>query len=318
MEEKEELFKRLKKIYIKLGNLLDRGGKNFCGTCRQCCTYNFLHGVCAIEYDYIDKYLRKKGNSEGGRQFKDYIRKKRTVDGKLLYRGCPLYDEEKKGCSIYPARPYSCRLYGLYGQITPPLYCSHREFTIIYPRNKLYEVSPMATEFFEVKTLYEILLAGTGKEKSEKYYTMAVHKYYRDNPEKSIHFLELAVKEDRKNSEAYYQMALYYYNKNNLDKAINILYKALKYSSENLNLKINLGLFLMQTGELSKAAEEFISVLDKNPENTMALTAMGNLSLIAGNMAMAEKYCKKALEISPSMGLAGKILEKIENQKTQY
>jgi len=311
MPTKEELLKKLEQIYSELGKSFDRGGKNFCGECSYCCTYNFLHGVSLLEYEYIYIYLERLGMGRKAWEFRDYIRKKRTVRGELIYTGCPLYDEEKKGCSIYTARPYSCRIFGLYGDIPPPLYCSYRDFAILLPAGHFCAMAPMAKELFEIKTLYEVITAKTGEEKADRYYTLGVNQYYRADPHGALPWLEKAIEENPGHKDALYQIAIYYYALGDRGTATKSIREALKYEEKDINLRLHLGLFLMEQGKFDEAKEEFIRVLDINPQNTMALTAMGNFFFTAGNMEKAEVYCKKALEINPSMEMAWLILKKI-------
>ncbi|HPZ06631.1 MAG TPA: YkgJ family cysteine cluster protein [Candidatus Eremiobacteraeota bacterium] len=316
MESKEDLLNNLQNLYLRLSRLFEKNKKNFCGICHSCCTYIFEHGVCDIEYEYIRRYLQEKDDFQNAGKFRDYIRKKRNLYGELLYTECPLYDKDKKGCSIYTARPYSCRVFGLYGRIPPPPFCTFREYSIIYSSKNFYDIAPLSKEFFEIKSLYEILTADTPEKKAERYYTLAIHFYYRDNLDKAKKFLEMAIETDLTHSQSHYQLALFYYEKDNLEKAILKTEEALIYEPENINMRINLGLFLTKNREYLKAKEVFLYVLDKEPLNKMVLSGLGNIFFLTGDFESASMYCQKALNVDSEFEIAKIILNQFSKGQT--
>jgi tetratricopeptide (TPR) repeat protein len=306
MDTKEELLEKLGLFYHKLSLLFEKSKKNFCGSCRSCCTYVLTHGVCEIEYQYIDLYLDKHNRSGEGKKFRDYINKKRNMDGQLIYTGCPLYNS---GCSIYPVRPYSCRTYGLYGRVPSPPFCAFRDFTIIYPPKDFYNIVPLAADFFEIKSFYDILMTYDMIEKAEKYYNFALHLYYRGNIDKSEIFLRVALLVNPSHSQACYQLALIYYSKGNTFEAVKLTEKALSYDPCNLTIKLKLGLFLTKLNEYSNAKKIFLQILEEEPLNKMALLGLGNIFFISGNTEDARKYCLEALKLDPYLEMALTILK---------
>jgi tetratricopeptide (TPR) repeat protein len=310
METKEELLKGLEEIYLKLSLIFEKSKKNFCGSCRNCCTYVLTHGVCDIEYEYIKSHI---GNIREAENFRDYINKKRHPDGTIMYKACPFYDYSSGGCSIYLVRPYSCRTYGLYGQIPPPPFCTFSQYTIIYPADEFYNILPMAKDFFNLKSLYEIITAPAEKEKAEKCYKFSLHLFYRDNMERAEEFLKQTILYNPAHGQAYYQLAILYYNRGNINRAITFTEESLKYETNNSDIKIKLALFLTRACEYSRAKELFSQVVEKDPLNKMGLLGLGNIFFITGDYEAAKEYCYKALQLDPHMKMAELILNQIES-----
>lgn len=302
MVTKEGLLEKLGRCYYRLSLLFEKSKKNFCGSCHSCCTCVLTHGVCEMEYQYINLYLDKHNRLHEGRTFRDYINKKRGVDGQLIYTECPLYNDCR--CSIYPVRPYSCRTYGLYGRIPVPPFCVFRDFTIIYRPKDFYNIVPEAAEFFEIKSFYDILITDNLTEKAEKYYNFALHLYYRGNIDKAEIFLTDALETDPSHSQAFYQLALIYYDKGNIFEAAKLTEKALSCDPRNVTIKLKLGLFLTKLNEFSRAKNIFLQILEEEPLNKMALLALGHMSFISGNSEDARIYCTKALEVDPYLEMA--------------
>ncbi len=313
MVTKEELFEKLARCYEKLSLLFEKNKKNFCGSCHSCCTYALTHGVCEIEYQYIDLYLEKHKRAGEGRTFRDYINKKRGIDGQLIYTGCPLYHDT--GCSIYPVRPYSCRTYGLYGRIPVPPFCAFRDFIIIYNGKDFYNTVPLAAEFFEIKSFYDILITDNLVEKAEKYYNFALHLYYRGNIDEAEKYLISALETDPYHSQAWYQLALIYYDRGNIFEASKLTEKALSLDPDNLTIKLKLGLFLTRLNENVTAKNIFLQILEKEPLNKMVLIALAHISLISGNCEDARLYCIKALEVDPHLEMALLMLKNLSREK---
>ncbi len=310
MVTKEELFEKLGRCYNKLSLLFEKSKKNFCGSCHSCCTCALTHGVCEIEYRYIELYLDKNNRSGETKKFRDYINKKRTMDGQLIYKGCPLYDD--CGCSIYPVRPYSCRTYGLYGRVPVPPFCAFRDFTIIYKARDFYNIVPVATDFFEIKSFYDILITDNLTEKAEKYYNFALHLYYRGNINEAEKYLISALETDPYHSQACYQLALIYYDRGNIFEASKLTEKALSLAPDNLTIKLKLGLFLTRLNETVTAKNIFLQILEKEPFNKMALLGLGYIAFISGDREQAREYCIKALEVDPCLDMAVTMLKNLQ------
>ncbi|MBM3460778.1 MAG: YkgJ family cysteine cluster protein [Armatimonadetes bacterium] len=137
----ESTFKDLRGFYGRLDAHLQRtrpprqeGSANACGTCLECCKYNFY--LSRHEYDLIEAHLLEtRGESpirwvNCSTNIQD-ARRHRPFDPE--YR-CPLYDMEKGGCSVYEVRPLACRTLG------PMLPChSKLPDWCVYDQPKVYE-----------------------------------------------------------------------------------------------------------------------------------------------------------------------------------
>jgi Fe-S-cluster containining protein len=88
-----------------------RARGNACGTCFECCKYNFY--LSKYEFDYLEDHLiRTRGEShvEWVTCSTPIQDKRRSQPYDPSYR-CPLY-EEGVGCTVYEARPLACRTLG--------------------------------------------------------------------------------------------------------------------------------------------------------------------------------------------------------------
>jgi len=216
----DEVFSKLENLYAEASLLFDKGGKNFCGECYSCCTPTTIQGISQIEYDYIERILKKEKKEFLARIFKDYIRKKRDIKGNLLYERCPLYDLQKRGCSIYSFRPFSCRFYGLYSPEPPPLFCVFHDRVVIYSVRHLYSTVPFVKSFLELRNLYNILIAELPEEKVQNLYQMGYDLYFQGEVEKSEKYLKEALKIDPAYWKAKFQFSQLYYSRGEMEEAI--------------------------------------------------------------------------------------------------
>jgi uncharacterized protein len=155
----------LRNLYAKLDIKLINE-KNICSNCYKCCTAAARQRVSAIEKEYIKEYLKEKGFPVN--LIEDY--EKFLDDRKNLYDRCavnilcPFYDTEKKGCFIYPARPYSCRIYGNFSMNRDdlPKECSYRKITKIYSDKDLLKIVPYSEDYASIGSAYTVYIKYTG------------------------------------------------------------------------------------------------------------------------------------------------------------
>jgi len=108
-DSKNWYYRELSNIYEESKRYIHKVSVNPCKECFRCCSVEAKLGIYMLEYDYIEEFLHESSVSEGRvKFFKDYINKKKK-DGNFIYHVCPFYNNH--ACSIYPARPMSCRLY---------------------------------------------------------------------------------------------------------------------------------------------------------------------------------------------------------------
>ena len=303
----KEIFKKLEEIYSKAAYLFDRGGKNFCGNCYFCCTTHIVQGISRIEYDYMQKKLEEEGKGRTIKVLKDYIRKKRDLKGDLFFEICPLYNREKGGCSIYTFRPFSCRFYGYYAPVPPPLFCPYNKRTIIYSVESLYKTVPLVKSFLEIKNLYNIYMSTSQEDKAKNLYQMGYDLYFQGETEKAEVYLKEALQLKPDCWRSKFQLSQLYYNKGDINEAINMAESADK-DKKNKDVKIHLALLYLHINSIKEAADLVIDVLDENEEDKIALSIMSHIFYMGGNKKKAFHFCRKALLLDPSIPLANTVL----------
>jgi Fe-S-cluster containining protein len=154
-------FARVALLYEEINAHFPTSDGNLCGSCNMCCTSNASQGVTGLEFDYVEEFLLRAGRDAGKvDNFKNYIHKTEPP-GPEGPRRCPLYNAETSGCSIYSARPLSCRTFGYFiregntGLIPPG--CTLRERTVTYTDETFASLLPFAMPFYSLVYEYESL-----------------------------------------------------------------------------------------------------------------------------------------------------------------
>ena len=159
-------YYQIETIYKEVDSHLPVHKQNPCNGCNICCTSSASQGATTLEFDYMKEYLIKSGRSpEEMERFKDYVNKlKDKSTGKLLYNNCPFYNITDKYCTIYPARPLSCRTFGYFikeGRLNLiPDRCFLKRNIKIYTDITFGNLLPFALPFYEIVSSYEEFLKG--------------------------------------------------------------------------------------------------------------------------------------------------------------
>ncbi|MEQ8190532.1 MAG: YkgJ family cysteine cluster protein [Candidatus Eremiobacterota bacterium] len=306
---KTNFFERLEKIYSKAAEMLDRGKKNFCSPCRFCCTRFLLHGVSQIEYDLIKIRLKEEGREKKAKDFKDYIQKKRDLHGELIHEGCPLYNTERMGCSIYRFRPYSCRYYGFYSPVPEILFCAFHRYSIIYSVKNFYDIVPLAKEFLELRNDYNIFTAKTDEEKVEALYQAGYDLYFQDKKDKSLTYLLQAIFIDQWHWKSNFQLSQLFYSEGNVEESIKFGERALSKNPHNRDIKIHLSLLYILQHRIIDAGNLILDILSEDRTHKIALSIMGYLFYLSGKKEEACIYSQKALSIDPELPIAKRVME---------
>jgi len=81
------------------------------------------------------------------------------VEKSLKFDRCPLYDEQLKGCSIYPARPLPCRTYGYFMNRSTisliPDFCALKPATVLYDDATFFQHLPFCVPFYSLIYSYD-------------------------------------------------------------------------------------------------------------------------------------------------------------------
>ena len=85
-----------------------------CGTCNKCCCYPYFYMILFTpEFELLQAYIEETKLPVRVRFDKLVSRK---LDRRVYFKNwvCPLYNHAGRGCSVYPVRPFSCRVFGAY------------------------------------------------------------------------------------------------------------------------------------------------------------------------------------------------------------
>ena len=142
------------RLYKIVDQFLHNNSLNPCGDCNICCTSAVSQGVSILEFDYIKEFLLKiKTDPERGNEFADYVNKKKcSVHNSVIHHTCPFYEKNFKQCSIYSARPLSCRTYGYFVKSDNfkllPDKCAFKKSVKIYGEENFEELLPFVYPFY--------------------------------------------------------------------------------------------------------------------------------------------------------------------------
>ncbi|HPZ08868.1 MAG TPA: YkgJ family cysteine cluster protein [Candidatus Eremiobacteraeota bacterium] len=148
-------------IYKEVDSYLPVYKNNPCRECKICCTTLASQGLTSLEFDYMREYLIKNSRTdEEAENFRDYIDKLKNENlNQPLHLICPFYNLQAKGCSIYPARPLSCRTFGYFikdeRQYLIPEECYLKKNIKIYTKQTFSEIMPFAQPFYSLVYDYE-------------------------------------------------------------------------------------------------------------------------------------------------------------------
>jgi len=136
----EELYKRILSMYQETEEKYSYLKKD-CGNCYLCCTAICKHyAIKEFELETIDMYIKLNNLPYSISKFKDYVaRKHKPGHFEYLHKVCPFYDVEVHKCKIYPVRPLSCRMHGIFTRNFNSLFeeCVYREFVKVIPATRI-------------------------------------------------------------------------------------------------------------------------------------------------------------------------------------
>ncbi|MGV8118744.1 MAG: YkgJ family cysteine cluster protein [Candidatus Xenobiia bacterium LiM19] len=107
-----------------------------------------------------DQHSRCIENAEeAGQEKADENPEREPVEKSLKFDRCPLYDEQLKGCSIYPARPLPCRTYGYFMNSSTisliPDFCALKPTTVMYDDATFFQHLPFCVPFYSLIYSYD-------------------------------------------------------------------------------------------------------------------------------------------------------------------
>jgi tetratricopeptide (TPR) repeat protein len=315
-----ELFKKIAKFYQDLEPYLVQVKGNVCRecSCSECCTFAARggnHAVAEMEFDYIEKYYQKKGYPQGDvEQFKDYLSRRRNEKKELIYSICPFFDEKQYGCSIYEARPLSCRLYGSFfvEEFPIPNRCYFKTIGKKIRKNNSLEEIPLAFQFSELKSEHlgsKIVTKIRSTVTPDLSYleNLDFFDMYRQcgrllSQEKISEAIECYDEICKKYSTwsfITFCAAADFIRAGHYKEAVPYAYRAVELAPDNAFYRFVLAAACQFSGEFEKAVQAYLETVRLNPQNAVAYEALGNLYQHLGNLEKALDHYDKALKISP-------------------
>ena len=129
-----------------------------------------------------------------------------------------------------------------------------------------------------------------------------------------------ALKLDSRNARAYNVLGLVYGVLGERPKAEDAFARALQLSPQDSEIRQNYGWYLCQTGRARESIPEFEAAL-RNPlyrSADIALINAGKCSAAFGEVAQAETYFRRALQVSPGNAVAGYNLALVAYKSARY
>lgn len=156
---RDSAYNIISAFYESLSGFFPAYEGNPCEECNVCCKRIANLGVSEMEMDYVEEYLsREKPGPEYKERLRDFKRFIGETPDQKNGQTCPFFSEELKGCSIYAARPLSCRTFGCYlnrryeGMV--PDYCLIRDGITYYDDSDFAEKMPFVPDFYRMQQTY--------------------------------------------------------------------------------------------------------------------------------------------------------------------
>jgi Fe-S-cluster containining protein len=146
----------LAEFYEKLDQAL-QPSKRVCGTCGECCVKASMLRIYPLELENIKRYVNNESSLKKFLDFANNVVVKiwGNVEGQCPFQTGLL-------CSIYPVRPYFCRIYGHYDYQGKNLLdgCVYRGHATVYTKKEelplLYELEELSDTFASTKELVTV------------------------------------------------------------------------------------------------------------------------------------------------------------------
>lgn len=288
-------YEELSELYSKLEDQLPQQAGNPCGECHACCTSDGLnqHNVTSLELDYLEERV----GSERIEEFRTFLKR----DGEIPL--CPYYAE---GCSIYPYRPYSCRVFGHFRREDTgmPEVCVFRGQEKIFGVGEYRATVPQSGELTALTRRYwahrvqrrdleDVVYQAAGLEDSLGQALDAL------SSGDVASALETMAAEDSNDPFTLYSKSLVLEEAGRPDLACELLQEALLQAPESPDLWHRLGCSLFALGHQDASERAFQNVVNHYPEHTQAWGLLGMHRMLNSDFQKAVEYLQRAVEIAP-------------------
>lgn len=307
----QKYFRQLTDLYKRLEGELRPQPGNPCGDCHVCCTGDGLsqHNVTALELDYLEEHV--------GQERIDDFRRFLKRDGEISL--CPYYEG---GCTVYTARPYSCRVFGHYRRQDTkfPEVCVFRGQEHIFQVGQYREVVPESEELIELSRYYWAHRRQRDALEDSEHQAAGLEDHLGRALE-SLQAGDLAgalAEMDHEDSEdpfTLYSKSLILEEAGRPDLACTVLEKALAQAPESPDLWHRLGCSLFALGDRDASERAFHRVVEYHPEHGQAWGLLGMHKMLKGNFQSATECLEKAVDLLPGQQV---FLTRLEQARTAW
>jgi tetratricopeptide (TPR) repeat protein len=322
-DEANRILDRLEEIYRMVDAALPHHEGNACGGCDICCKAKMRHGVRLVELALIARYFERTGSRHTSETFRKFCAARHRIkDHGILY--CPMYNRAAKSCTIYPVRPFSCRLYGMYTirrESLPPS-CAFRKSVVYVPDNEKYARIPGAREAMELDGEFRLLDCVTEEQKKAIYYSVGVALYKGGMPKEAESYLRNSLGIDTFRGASNLYLAMLYLTEHysgagggriaDLDLMDSPAEEILVSETDREEDLDALSLEIpqpdkapMDDRDMLELAEAAIrDAISLEPETPLARFLLGNVYMARGEHGKAVEELREAVRLDPRLALA--------------
>lgn len=292
-----------------------RAEANPCGTCLQCCTSSGRrsHGVTEIEL----AYLESQTGPERIDAFRAYVKGEPGGD-----TTCPYYDRGAHGCTVYAARPFSCRVFGHFrveGSRLPPD-CAFEGTEAAFSRNAYLSDVPLARELLDLDWEFGSRTgrktegsAGPDPADAEAPapggVERALYHVLRSESDAAHKAFEAAAVAHPDSAYLFYSWGLLCSEEKGFEDAAEHFARALALEPANGHYALNLGVALLHVGRPDDAYEALARSADLAPADGTPHHLMGWVDLSAGRIEAGIGHFEEAHRRAPDNEAFGAALQ---------
>jgi Flp pilus assembly protein TadD len=312
----KNILKRLKEVYDDFGREYLQNLNITCGNCYICCSAPTNYPKLSnLEYDFLVDFVKENNIEPSGEALKGYMEAK---DRKI----CPYYDKEK-GCIIYSARPFCCRVYGpfRFEKDHPlPETCAFRgKQTDVLDLDKYVQIKYLS-EFMELRYRYAILAARDEKEKMEGLINLGEEYIRQNRPDDAFPVFEMSEKIEPSDSRPYFNLGCIYRTRGDMKRAGEKMWESCKLGGDKYFPYIyqNLGFIYLNMNLVDEAEKAFRKAIELEPGEAIPCLGMAFVNLARGEKEKAIENSNKAIKIEPDNTIAKSLVMYLEKEAKEF
>ena len=303
---RRQLLDALERLYLSLEPPSPR--PNACGTCRTCCTARGVDRQVVTELEL--GLLARHYGPERAQDFRRFASRERRPDGQFTFDPCPNLGPE--GCSVYPHRPFSCRVFGHYRleHTRLPDECHFRGSERSLPHQDYYRSFPGAEDLRVLSRDYQMLRPNLPPDPAASHDPGggAVGLNLEDPLDRALAALsrgeevEVAPPGPDAPLFAHYVRALWAGQHEHHEEALQRYQWVLDHCPERYDLKAFLGFHAFQIGRFELAEQAWLESL-AGAVQPLTLAFLGYLYQHRGEWQQAADFFGAAAELEPEQPL---------------